>query len=92
MRVATPSLMQVCQGIRIISMTRLGNIGAILCLIASTVFLDSWVTEMREEFVCSQAVTYKSVEAQLEEGELVTHFEEKRTQESHTLMDPQTVE
>ena len=36
-----PSLMQVCQGIRIISMTRLGNIGAILCLIASTKFL-SW--------------------------------------------------
>ena len=45
---------------------------------------------MRKEFVCSQAVTYESVEAQ--EGELVTHFEEKRTQESHTLMDPQTVE
>ena len=68
-------------------MTRLGNIGAILCLIASTKFLDSGETELREEFVCSQAVTYESVEAQLEEGELVTHFEEKRTQESHTLMD-----
>ena len=47
---------------------------------------------MRKEFVCSQAVTYESVEAQLEEGELVTHFEEKRTQESHSLMDPQTAE
>ena len=93
LRVATPSLMQVCQGIRIISMTRLGNIGAILCLISSTKFLDSGETEMREEFRCSQAVTYESVEAQLEEGEgeLVTHFEEKRTQESHTLMDLQTV-
>ena len=56
-------------------MTRLGNIGAILCLIASTMFLDSWETEMRKEFVCSQAVTYESVEAQ--EGDLVTHFEEK---------------
>ena len=60
-------------------MTRLGNIGAILCLISSTKFLDSGETEMREEFRCSQAVTYESVEAQLEEGELVTHFEEKRT-------------
>ena len=46
---------------------------------------------MRKEFVCSRAVTYASVEAQLEEWEHVTHFEEKRTQESHTLMDPQTV-
>ena len=52
---------------------------------------------MREEFVCSQSVTYESVEeaireAKLEEGELMTHVEEKRTQESHTLMDPHTVE
>ncbi len=57
-------------------MTRLGNIGAILCLIASTKFLDSGETEMREEFVCSQAVTYESAEEairepQLEEGELI---------------------
>ena len=78
-------------------MTRLDNLGAILCPTTSTKFLDSGETEMREDFVCSQAVTYDSVEeaireAQLEEGELVTHVEEKRTQESHTLMDPHTVE
>ena len=93
-----PSPMQVCSGIRIISMTRLDNLGAILCPITSTKFLDSGETEMREDFVCSQAVTYASVEeaireAQLEKGELVSHVEEeKRTQESPTLMDPHTVE
>ena len=89
--------MQVCQGLRIISMTRLDNLGAILCPITSTKFLESGETEMREEFVCSRSVTYESVEeaireAKLEEGELMTHVEEKRTQESHTLMDPHTVE
>ena len=89
-----PSPMQVCQGLRIISMTRLDNLGAILCPITSTKFLDSGETEMREEFVCSQAVTYASVEeaireAQLEKGELV---EEKRTEESNTLIDANTVE
>ena len=53
---------------------------------------------MREEFVCSQAVTYESVkkairEVQLmDEGELVTHVEEKMNQESPTLMNPHTVE
>ena len=53
---------------------------------------------MREDFVCSQAVTYASVEeaireAQLEKGELVSHVEEEnRNQESPTLMDPHTVE
>ena len=63
--------MQVCQGNRII----LDNLGAILYLITST-FLDSGETEMREDFVCSQAVTYESAkeairEPQLEEGELI---------------------
>ena len=43
-------------------MTGLDNLGAILCPITSTKFLDSGKTEMREEFVCSQAVTYESVE------------------------------
>ena len=78
-------------------MTRLDNLGAILCPITSTTFLDSGETEMREEFVCSQAVTYESVEeaireAQLDEGELVTQVEVKINQESPTLMDPHTVE
>ena len=91
-----PSPMQVCSGIRIISMTRLDNLGAILCPMTSTKFLDSGETDMREEFVCSQAVTYESVEeaireAQLDEGELVTHVGEKN-QEAPTLMDPHTVE
>ena len=63
-------------------------LGAKLCIITSTKFLDSGGTEMRVEFVCSQAFTYESVEeaireAQLEEVELV---EEKRTQESNTLI------
>ena len=63
-------------------------LGAKLCPITSTKFLDFGGTEMREELVCSQAFTYESVEeaireAQLEEAELV---EEKRTQESNTLI------
>ena len=75
-------------------MTRLDNLDVLLCPTTSTKFLDSNETEMREEFVCSQAVTYESVkkairEVQLmDEAELVTHVEEKMNQESHTLMNP----
>ena len=63
-------------------------LGAKLCIITSTKFLDSGGTEMRVEFVCSQAFTYESVEeaireAQLEEAEL---GEEKKTQESNTVI------
>ena len=75
--------------------------GAKPCAITSTKFLDFGGTEMSEELVCSQAFTYESFEeaireaqleeesntvireAQLEEAELV---EEKRTQESNTLI------
>ena len=54
-------------------------LGAKLCPITSTKFLDSGGTEIRVEFVCSQAFTYESVE----EAELV---EEKKTQESNTVI------
>ena len=63
-------------------------LGVKLCIITSTKFLDSGGTEIRVEFVCSQAFTYESVEeaireAQLEEAELV---EEKKSQESNTVI------
>ena len=87
--------MQICQGIRIISMTRLQNLGAIICPNTPVKFLNSGETEMSEEFVCSQAVTYQCVqeavdEARLEEGEDVTDIEDRMTLECH--MDPHTIE
>ena len=90
-----PCPMQVCQGIRIIMMTRMDNLGSLICPNTSVQFLDSGETEMCEEFVCSQAVTYECVqeavaEARLEEGEDVTKIEDKMTLNSQ--MDPHTVE
>ena len=90
-----PCPMQVCQGIRIIMMTRMDNVGALICPNTSVKFLDSGETEMCEEFVCSQAVTYECVkeavaEARREEGEDVTNIENMMTLNSH--MDPHTLE
>ena len=86
---------QVCQGIRIVMMTKMNNIGSIVCPNTPVQFLDSGETEMSEEFVCSQAVTYQCVqealdEARAEEGEDVTVIEDRMTLECH--MDPHTIE
>ena len=90
-----PCPMQVCQGIRIIMMTRMDNVGALICPNTPVKFLDSGETEMCEEFVCSQAVTYQCVqeaidEARQEGGEDVTHIEDRMTLNSE--MDPHTLE
>ena len=90
-----PSAMQVCQRIRIIMMTRMENTGHLVCPNTSVKFVDSGESEMSEEFVCSQAVTYQCVqeavdEARAEEGEDVTDIEDRMTLECH--MDPHTIE
>ena len=57
-----PTPMQVCQGLKIIMLTRMDNLGALLCDGAPVMFQDSGEAEMKENFISSGMITYKEVQ------------------------------
>ena len=92
-----PTAMQTCQGIKIIMLTKMDNLGALLCDGAPVMFQDSGEKEMDENFISSDMITYKEVQETLGEVEAVTEIEELL--DSHeeipldeTELDPHTEE
>ena len=57
-----PSPMKVIQGLKIILLTKMNNLGAIICEGAAVRFQDSGEHDMNENFLPSQTVSYKEVQ------------------------------
>ena len=71
-----PTAMQTCQGLKIIMLTKMDNLGALLCDGAPVMFQDSGEKEMNENFISSDMVTYQEVQETRGEFEAVTEVEE----------------
>ena len=64
-----PTPMKVCQGLKIIMLTKLDNLGALLCDGAPVMFQDSGEHEMDENFLSSNMVSYKEVQDAFKQAE-----------------------
>lgn len=61
--------MKVCQGLKIIMLTKMDNLGALLCDGAPVMFQESGENEMDENFLPSQTVSYKEVQEAVREAQ-----------------------
>ena len=90
--------MQVCQGLKIIMLTRMDNLGALLCDGAPVMFQDSGETEMKENFISSGMTTYKEVQETknvVEGDKEIDNFVENHQDDiplDETELDPHTEE
>ena len=63
-----PSPMKVCQGLKVIMLTKMDNLGALLCDGAPVMFQDSGENEMDENFLSSQTASYNDVQEAFREA------------------------
>ena len=61
--------MKVCQGLKIIMLTRMDNLGALLCEGAPVMFQDSGEHEMEENFLSSNMTSYREVQEAVKQAE-----------------------
>ena len=102
-----PTPMQVCQGLKIIMLTRMDNLGALLCDGAPVMFQDSSETEMGEKFISSGMINYKEVQVEIREADkevddFVENYQDKEVDDfvknqdnislDETELDPHTEE
>ena len=71
-----PTAMKVCQGLKIILLTKMENLGALLCDGAPVMFQDSGEREMDENFISSDMTTYKEVQETIRGDKEDTDLEE----------------
>ena len=64
-----PTPMKVCQGLKIIMLTKMDNLGALLCDGAPVMFQDSGENEMNENFLSSQTASYSEVQEAFREAQ-----------------------
>ena len=62
--------MKVCQGLKIIMVTRMDNMGALLCDRAAVLFQDSRENQLDEDFISSHMATYNEVQEAVRAAQL----------------------